>query len=83
MNTSASITPERQAKLEKLVGINLRRLRNKRGLSQQQVGEKLGISFQQIQKFENGTNRVSAGRLFVLAQFLNAPLIEFFQDARF
>ncbi|VVT12224.1 helix-turn-helix transcriptional regulator [Hoeflea sp. EC-HK425] len=83
MNTSASITPERQAKLEKLVGINLRRLRNERGLSQQQVGEKLGISFQQIQKFENGTNRISAGRLFVLAQFLNAPLIEFFQDARF
>lgn len=53
------------------VGLNLRRLRLSRGLSQTELGEALGISFQQIQKYERGANRVSASMLVKAARFLN------------
>jgi transcriptional regulator with XRE-family HTH domain len=53
------------------VGQRVRQLRMQIGLSQQQIGEALGISFQQIQKYEKGTNRLSAGRLIELAVALN------------
>ena len=45
------------------VGINLRRIRKQRGVSQSEMGRSLGITFQQIQKYEKGTNRISASML--------------------
>jgi transcriptional regulator with XRE-family HTH domain len=52
------------------VGINLRRARRDRGLSQAEVGDALGITFQQVQKYERGANRVSASMLVKAARFL-------------
>jgi transcriptional regulator with XRE-family HTH domain len=49
------------------------------GLTQQDVAKVLGVSFQQVQKYENGANRISAGRLFILARILGTDLIEFYE----
>jgi len=50
------------------------------GLSQEKLGEKLGITFQQIQKYEKGTNRVGASRLQAMASALEVPVSFFFPD---
>ena len=60
------------------VGAAIRRLRRERSLSQVAMGEALGISFQQVQKYENGRNRVSAGKLHKIADILGAPVSSFF-----
>ena len=52
------------------VGLNLRRVRLARGISQAELGEALGISFQQIQKYERAANRISASMLVKAARFL-------------
>jgi transcriptional regulator with XRE-family HTH domain len=50
------------------------------GISQEQLAEMLGLTFQQVQKYERGTNRVSASRLFQLARALDTPITWFFDD---
>ena len=52
------------------VGLNLRRARLDRGVSQAELGDSLGVSFQQIQKYERGANRMSASMLVKAARFL-------------
>jgi transcriptional regulator with XRE-family HTH domain len=61
------------------VGGRLRLRRMLLGWSQEKLGGSLGLTFQQIQKYEKGTNRVSASRLYELAQILNVP-VQFFYD---
>ncbi len=61
------------------VGKRLRRRRRLLGLTQQQLAESIGIRFQQIQKYECGANRVSAARIFELAEALNVP-VQYFYD---
>lgn len=61
------------------VGKQIRTLRLMRGLSQAEVAEKLGISFQQLQKYETGFNRISASRLFELAEVLDYSMSRFFE----
>lgn len=61
------------------VGSKVRLKRTMLGMSQEKLGDSLGITFQQVQKYEKGTNRISASRLFQLASILKAP-IEFFYD---
>jgi transcriptional regulator with XRE-family HTH domain len=51
------------------------------GMSQEKLGEKMGLTFQQIQKYEKGTNRIGASRLFQLSQILDVPVQFFFEDA--
>ncbi len=60
------------------VGQRLRELRMLAGLSQSDVAAALGLTFQQLQKYERGFNRVSASRLFKLAQFFRVPVSVFF-----
>jgi len=48
-------------------------------MSQSHLGEKLGVTFQQIQKYESGRNRVSAARLFEICKALNVPLSSMFE----
>jgi transcriptional regulator with XRE-family HTH domain len=60
------------------IGMRIRTLRLERGLSQAELGEMLGISFQQIQKYEKGVNRVSAGRLHRVAEALHVPVTFFY-----
>lgn len=61
------------------VGSRVRLQRMLRGISQEKLGEKLGLTFQQIQKYEKGVNRIGASRLFDLANVLGVP-IQFFYD---
>jgi transcriptional regulator with XRE-family HTH domain len=73
--------PRTSTPIDVIVGKNIRFHRLARGLSQQALGEKLGVSFQQIQKYEKGTNRVGAGRLTAIAQALDLPISVFFEGA--
>ena len=49
------------------------------GVSQERLAEALGLTFQQVQKYERGANRVSASKLYEIARFLNAPVSYFFE----
>ena len=51
-------------------------------MTQEQLGEKLGITFQQVQKYEKGTNRIGASRLQQIAQILSVPVSFFFEEQR-
>ena len=61
------------------VGKRIRQLRWMAGVTQQQLAESVGIKFQQIQKYETGMNRVSASRLWDIAESLNVPVSFFFE----
>ncbi len=63
------------------VGSRVRLRRNMLGMSQEKLGDALGITFQQIQKYEKGANRVGASRLQAIANVLNVPVSFFFDDA--
>jgi transcriptional regulator with XRE-family HTH domain len=63
------------------VGARVRVRRMMIGMSQEKLGEKMGLTFQQIQKYEKGTNRIGASRLFQLSQILDVPVQFFFEDA--
>jgi transcriptional regulator with XRE-family HTH domain len=63
------------------VGSRIRLRRTMLGMSQEKLGEALGITFQQIQKYEKGTNRVGASRLQNISGILNVPVSFFFEDA--
>ncbi len=64
--------------LDREIGRRLRRLREARGLSQQALAGRCGLSFQQIQKYENGSNRVPASRLAALCHALDLTPAAFF-----
>jgi transcriptional regulator with XRE-family HTH domain len=70
----------RTGEVDKLVGNRIRMRRMMLGLSQTDVGEQLKLSFQQIQKYEKGINRVGAGRLQHIAHILKVPVPFFFED---
>lgn len=63
------------------VGSRVRLRRMMLGMSQEKLGESLGITFQQIQKYEKGTNRIGASRLQHIATILKVPVAFFFEDA--
>jgi len=67
--------------VDQFVGQKLRLARTSRKLSQTQLGESSGITFQQVQKYEKGTNRVSASRLFEFAKLLGVEIAYFFEGA--
>lgn len=61
------------------VGGRIRERRIILGMSQAKLGEALGLTFQQVQKYERGTNRVGSSRMFVLARTLDVPIAYFFE----
>lgn len=63
------------------VGRRVRVCRNLVGLTQEQLGDRIGVTFQQMQKYENGTNRISASRLWAISQVLDMSISWFFEDA--
>lgn len=63
------------------VGSRARLRRTMLGMSQEKLGNALGITFQQIQKYEKGANRIGASRLQQIANVLNVPVAFFFEDA--
>jgi transcriptional regulator with XRE-family HTH domain len=64
------------------IGRKIRALRLERGLSQSALAEGIGLTFQQVQKYEKGTNRVSAGRLQQIANLLNTPITFFYRSTK-
>ena len=62
------------------VGARVRLRRTLLGMSQEKLGEALGLTFQQVQKYERGTNRIGASRLFDLSRVLEVPVSFFFDD---
>ncbi len=60
------------------VGAKLRQLRKSAGMSQSVLAGRLGLTFQQVQKYERGTNRVSASKLYETAAILGVPVADFF-----
>lgn len=66
--------------IDEYVGVQLRQRRALLGLSQEKLAEKVGITFQQIQKYENGANRVSASRLYEFSKVLDIPVGFFFDN---
>jgi transcriptional regulator with XRE-family HTH domain len=64
------------------VGRRVRTYRLQKGLSQEKLAEQLGLTFQQVQKYEKGTNRIGAGRLQRIAEILGVPVIDFFEPTK-
>jgi len=67
--------------VDRHVGIRVRMRRQELGVSQSHLSGKLGITFQQVQKYEKGTNRIGSSRLQHIANILNVPVSFFFEDA--
>lgn len=62
------------------VGSRIRLRRTLLGMSQERLGDSLGLTFQQVQKYERGTNRVGASRLWDLSRVLDVPISFFYED---
>lgn len=75
--------PRARNPIDRLVGARIRSRREEIGLSQAELGAELGITFQQVQKYETGFNRVGAGRLFDISVILGASVEFFYRDVRF
>jgi transcriptional regulator with XRE-family HTH domain len=71
---------ERSTLADKLVAARLKAARSLKGLSQVEMGKRLGITYQQWQKYEQGRNRMSCGRIPEVAKVLGQPIGWFFQD---
>ena len=85
MATLGTTTPAKSEKstpnpIDVHVGSRVRQRRTLLGLSQEKLGEALGLTFQQVQKYERGANRIGASRLFDISRVLNAPIPYFFED---
>jgi transcriptional regulator with XRE-family HTH domain len=67
--------------IDKHVGSRVRMRRMMLQMSQEKLGEALGLTFQQVQKYEKGTNRIGASRMQQIAQVLQVPVSFFFEEA--
>jgi transcriptional regulator with XRE-family HTH domain len=68
--------------IDQIIGANIKRQRTARGMTQVALAGAVGITFQQLQKYENAVNRISASRLFHLAKAVGMPIGEFFAQGR-
>mgnify|MGYP005848859081 CR=1 FL=1 len=68
--------------IDKTVGANIRKLRTLNSISQEKMADELGITFQQVQKYENGSNRVGASRLFNIAGILNVSVDQLYEGVK-
>ncbi|MGF9566821.1 helix-turn-helix domain-containing protein [Neorhizobium sp. BT27B] len=64
------------------VGHRLRKLRRTAGMTQTELGSHLGVTFQQIQKYEKGANRIAASRMHEIARLFGVPISMFFEPAK-
>jgi len=84
--TIMTLTSERMAgkkpnPVDQHVGSRVRLRRMLLGMSQERLGESMGLTFQQVQKYEKGVNRIGASRLFQIAKILDVPVQFFFEEA--
>lgn len=80
-NTDEERNARRANPIDVHVGSRVKLRRTLLGMSQEKLGEQLGLTFQQIQKYEKGVNRIGASRLFELARVLNVPVQYFYEEA--
>ena len=70
---------DRQNAIDRHVGQQLRKYRTAAQVTQTGLADQIGVTFQQVQKYEKGDNRIAPSRLVAIAEFLNVPLIRFFE----
>lgn len=66
--------------INKAIGAKVRDLRIMRGLSMEELGKEIGVTYQQLQKYEKGVNRISVGKLVLISRVLRIELLEIFED---
>jgi transcriptional regulator with XRE-family HTH domain len=71
--------PRAVAPIDAYIGARMRERRASMGLTQEAVGKKLGVTYQQVQKYENGKSRITASRLFVICEALDVSLATMFE----
>jgi transcriptional regulator with XRE-family HTH domain len=76
----SSMAKKSPSAIDRQVGVRVRMRRVALDMSQEKLAAQLGVSFQQVQKYEKGVNRIGAGRLQQLAEILQAPVGFFFED---
>lgn len=81
MSAEDNLMKKAPSPVDRHVGSRVRMRRITVGMSQEKLGEALGVTFQQIQKYEKGTNRISASRMQNIAQVLGVPVSFFFDGA--
>jgi transcriptional regulator with XRE-family HTH domain len=79
---NARVASEMPNPVDLHVGTRIRLRRTLLGMSQQDLGKAVGLTFQQVQKYERGANRVAASRLYDLSRVLDVPLSFFFDDIK-
>lgn len=72
----------RAGSLDEHIGMRLRQRRALMGMTQEKLAEAVGITFQQVQKYENGANRISAGRLYEFSAILEVPVDYFYEGVK-
>jgi transcriptional regulator with XRE-family HTH domain len=75
-----SMAKRKPSAIDRQIGARVRMRRLMLDVSQQQLAARLGVSFQQVQKYERGVNRIGAGRLQKIAEILQVPVSSFFED---
>ena len=74
-----AVPANRASSIDRHVGTRIRERRIMLGLSQQQMADMIGVTYQQAHKYERGINRISAGRLYEITRVLNVPITYFFE----
>ncbi|WP_290494464.1 helix-turn-helix domain-containing protein [Hyphomonas sp. UBA4494] len=80
MTRTIAKTSRAPSDIDRLVGEEIRKIRQDRNMTLAETGQMLGISHQQLQKYETGTNRLSAGMLWNVAELFGLPISAFFPD---
>jgi transcriptional regulator with XRE-family HTH domain len=79
MKHTSRTGPKEPQAVDRHVAARIRERRRELGIVQEALGEALGVTFQQVQKYEKGSNRISAGRLFELANLFEVEISYFFE----
>jgi transcriptional regulator with XRE-family HTH domain len=78
----AKVSAKTATKTDRTIGQNIRKRRLLLGMTQEQLADKLGVTFQQVQKYEKGVNRVGSGRLYKIAEIFEVPIMIFFDGEK-
>lgn len=71
---------EQYKKIDSQIGAKIQQLRISQGMSREELADRIGVTHQQTQKYEKGVNRISAGRLVLIADALGKPASYFFEE---
>ena len=77
------VMPRASKPADVALGLRIKQARNEAKLSQEELGVALGVSFQQVQKYEKGTNRLTAPRLVEVSRLLGKPISFFIEEAKY